>query len=206
MRSSNSRLPVLGGKMKLRNQSLWLLAGLAVMILMSVGERHAVAATVGTGTGLTITGAKATPVGDPQYEYSFDVMVTASQADPFTSGSSVVITGLNGISPANPLTAAGTSETGWLASFGVGTATFVYYTPPPAPANPPITMDTTFHRCVLRRTRPDQRSCNEYQLHKLRCHGRCVNVGNCHRHVGARTFVSRVDLGRGWCYFPKLAR
>ncbi len=144
MRSSNSRLPVLGGKMKLRNQSLWLLAGLAVMILMSVGERHAVAATVGTGTGLTITGAKATPVGDPQYEYSFDVMVTASQADPFTSGSSVVITGLNGISPANPLTAAGTSETGWLASFGVGTATFVYYTPPPAPANPPITMDTTF--------------------------------------------------------------
>ena len=130
--------------MRLKNQSSWLLAGMAAMIVLTVSERRAVAASVSTGTGLTITGEKATPIGDPQYEYSFDITVTASLADPFTSGSSVVITGLNGISPANPLTAAGTSEPGWLASFGVGTATFVYYTPPPAPANPSITMDTTF--------------------------------------------------------------
>jgi hypothetical protein len=115
---------LLGGIMKPRFKSSWILAGLVAITAMFVDGRLA---TAGMSTGIYISKAGSTPIGDPSYEYLLEITVSATGADPLDAGGSVMVTNLTGISPGAPFyPAAGTTVPDWYGSVGTNSATFLY--------------------------------------------------------------------------------
>lgn len=94
-----SALNHLGEIMRLRIRSLWIRTGLNLGLLLFGTVSVATAgAAGGGGQGLTVGTGTITPVGDPEYTYSFDILLGAG--DTLTQNKSyITIYDLGGIAP-----------------------------------------------------------------------------------------------------------
>ena len=114
--------------MRSRKQNSCMLAALSALAIMSVGERRVAAATTSVGSsGIIIGTAHSTQVGDPQYEYLFQITVYATGNDQLTAGSTIMVDNLTGL--ANPPSGTGSPQNWFGNVTGPDTVEYVYTGP-----------------------------------------------------------------------------
>lgn len=115
--------------MNRRIKGSWILAGFtALTAIFGSDGRPAMA-------GLSVLNATSSMIIDPQYQYNFQIAITASLADPFLANTDVSITGLTGF---NGSSAANSTAPHWFSSLTLpGEVDYIY-------EGPTITTDVTY--------------------------------------------------------------